>query len=110
VPSDAMISLEGNSQPMEALEKANRIRIQRAQLKKDLKSGKARIAEILREPPDFVLSMKVFDLIRAMPWTGPQRASQLLKKYYINDTKTIGGMSERQRQALLDHFSGADHN
>ena len=38
-------------QLMEALKRANDIRVKRAQLKKDLKSGAMSIEEILREPP-----------------------------------------------------------
>ena len=37
---------------MEALKRANDIRVRRAQLKKDLKSGEVSIEQILREPPD----------------------------------------------------------
>jgi hypothetical protein len=41
-------------QRMEALKRANDIRVKRAQLKKDLKSGAKSIEQILRELPEFV--------------------------------------------------------
>ena len=39
-------------QRMEALRRANDIRVKRAQLKRDLKDGQASIEEILRKPPE----------------------------------------------------------
>ena len=41
-------------QRMEALARANDIRVRRAQLKKDLKTGAANIDDVLRNPPEYV--------------------------------------------------------
>ena len=48
-------------QRMEALKRANDIRVKRAQLKKDLKSGAVSIEQILGEPPEYVSTAKVID-------------------------------------------------
>ena len=45
---------------MEALKRANDIRVKRAQLKKDLKVGRAKIDKILNNPPEYVATAKVF--------------------------------------------------
>ena len=45
-------------QRMEALARANDIRVRRAQLKKDLKNGKVQIDEILDDPPEYVSTAK----------------------------------------------------
>src|SRR5205823_3840398 len=45
-------------QRMEALKRANDIRVKRAQLKKDLKSGSVSIEQILGEPPEYVSAGK----------------------------------------------------
>jgi hypothetical protein len=55
---------------MEALKRANDIRVRRAQLKKDLKSGDAHIEEILSDPPEYVSTAKVFDMLMAVPKFG----------------------------------------
>src|SRR5438477_6555495 len=64
-------------QRMEALKRANDIRVKRAQLKKDLKSGAVSIEEILREPPEFVSTAKVFDMLMAVPKRSEEHTSEL---------------------------------
>ena len=61
-------------QRMEALQRANVIRIARAQLKRDLKSGDASISALLGDPPEWVLTAKVFDLLLAVPKCGRVKA------------------------------------
>ncbi len=63
-------------QRMEALKRANDIRVRRAQLKKDLKDGSVQIEEVLREPPDYVETAKVFDILMAVPKFGRVKAAQ----------------------------------
>src|SRR5581483_4448429 len=54
-------------QRMEALQRANDIRSRRAQLKRDLKAGRQPIHELLLDPPDYLETAKVFDLLLAVP-------------------------------------------
>src|SRR6516164_306745 len=54
-------------QRMEALARANDIRSRRAQLKRDLKAGRLKIHELLLEPPEYLETAKVFDLLLAVP-------------------------------------------
>ena len=90
---------------MEALKRANDIRVKRAQLKKDLKSGAVSIEEILREPPEFVSTAKVFDMLMAVPKFGRVKAQRMLNQCRISQSKTVGGLSDRQRQELIDLFN-----
>ncbi len=87
---------------MEALRRANEVRSKRAQLKKDLKSGRASITTIISEPPDFVMTAKVFDILMAVPKYGKVKATRFLNQCRISQGKTIGGLSDRQRRELLD--------
>jgi hypothetical protein len=89
---------------MEALRRANDIRVRRAQLKKDLKAGQARIQDILREPPDYVSTAKVFDMLMAVPKFGRVKATRFLNQCRISQSKTVGGLSERQRTELVALF------
>ena len=86
---------------MRALGRANEIRTKRAQLKRDLKAGKVRIEKLLLDPPDWVLSAKAFDMILAVPKYGRVKANKILTQCRISPSKTIGGLSERQRAELV---------
>src|SRR6201995_3720047 len=91
-------------QRMEALKRANDIRVRRAQLKKDLKSGQARIQDILSNPPEFVSTAKGFDMLLAVPKFGRVKAARFLNQCRISQSKTVGGLSERQRAELIGLF------
>ena len=86
---------------MEALKRANDIRVRRAQLKKDLKDGRAQIESVLLSPPDWVETAKVFDMLMAVPKFGRVKAARLLNQCRISQSKTVGGLSERQRAELV---------
>ena len=92
-------------QRMEALKRANDIRVRRAQLKKDLKDGSVQIEEVLRTPPAYVETAKVFDILMAVPKFGRVKAAKLLNQCRISQSKTVGGLSERQRGELIGLFN-----
>lgn len=88
-------------QRMEALRRANDIRTARAKLKKDLKAGRQSIDSILLDPPEYVLTAKVFDMLLAVPKYGRVKTNRILNQCRISPSKTIGGLSERQRTELV---------
>src|ERR1700755_1017361 len=88
-------------QRMEALQSANDIRSRRAQLKRDLKAGRTPIHELLLDPPDYVQTAKVFDLLLAVPKYGRVKVNKILGQCRISPSKTLGGLSERQRAELV---------
>ncbi len=92
-------------QRMEALQRANDVRVRRAQLKRDLKAGRESIETILLEPPEWVETAKVFDMLMAVPKFGRVKAARLLNQCRISQSKTVGGLSERQRTELVDLFN-----
>jgi hypothetical protein len=55
----------------------------------------------LLDPPDYVLSAKAFDMILAVPKYGRVKANKILTQCRISPSKTIGGLSERQRAELV---------
>src|SRR5271165_2256681 len=89
------------NQRMDALARANEIRIQRAQLKRDLKAGRRSIHSLLLEPPEYVETAKVFDMLLAVPKYGRVKVNKILAHCRIAPSKTIGGLSERQRSELV---------
>ena len=92
-------------QRMEALQRANEIRTRRAQLKRDLKAGQAQIEAILLRPPEFVSTAKVFDMLMAVPKFGRVKAARFLNQARISQSKTVGGLSDRQRTELIGLFN-----
>lgn len=87
-------------QRLDALQNANAIRSRRAQLKKDLKAGRRAVADVLFEPPEWLDTMKVGDLLRAVPKYGSVKVNKTLKQVQISPSKTVGGLSARQRAEL----------
>jgi len=80
-------------QRLDALDRANRIRVQRAQLKRALKSGDTTFDQVLVDPPDYVLTAKVYDMLLSVPRLGRVRAGRLLTQCRISQAKTIGGLA-----------------
>jgi hypothetical protein len=91
-------------QRLGALEKANKIRVQRSRLKKDLAGGRVQITDVLAEPPAFAETERVAVLLLAVPTYGRSRVSKLLVRERISETKRVGGLTDRQRHALIQHF------
>jgi hypothetical protein len=90
---------------MIALRQANEVRSARAKLKQDLRQGNVRLEEILATRPDYVSSAEVVELLMAVPKIGPARAARLLSTARVSPSKTIGGLSHRQRACLIELLS-----
>jgi hypothetical protein len=88
-------------QRQEALAQANRTRVQRALLKADLKRGNRSLADLLADPPAYLASAKLLEVIMALPRYGPMRTTGLLERCHVSPRKTVGGLTERQRRELL---------
>jgi hypothetical protein len=94
-------------QRLEALRRANDVRHQRAEIKHALRSGAVSIVELLISPPEFLLTARLSQILLAVPGYGQVRVNRLLKRCRISPLKTIGGLSERQREELAQEFAGA---
>ena len=90
-----------NEQRLLALAEANRIRSARSQLKRDLKARRIKVSAPLAEPPEFADSMKIITLLLATPKVGRVKANKWLHQVRISPSKTLGGLSPRQRDELL---------
>ncbi len=103
--TQAQAPVRSLDQRMEALRRANDIRVKRARLKRDLKDGRVNIEQILRDPPEYVETAKVFDILMAVPKFGRVKAARFLNQCRISQAKTVGGLSERQRAELVGLFN-----
>jgi hypothetical protein len=90
------------SQRLEALKLANAVRTERASLKRDLKAGRVRIEAVLSDPPECVHTAKVAEIMLAVPRYGRVKVAKILQRCRISPSKTVIGLSERQRGELID--------
>jgi hypothetical protein len=84
------------------LEQANEIRSARATLKKQLAAGTIELAPIIASPPAWLQTARVRNLLLAVPKIGTVKASRLLTQCGIAHSKTLGGLSDRQRHELIN--------
>lgn len=89
------------TQRMTALQQANEIRSYRAQLKRDMKTGDRRLGEVLEGGDPLLASMKVYELLLAVPAMGRTKVREALIYTRISPSKTVGGLTDRQRRDLL---------
>jgi hypothetical protein len=92
------------TQRMEALKRANRIRTQRAKLKKDLRAGRVSPQGLLLSPPENIQTAKVSEMLLAVPKYGHVKVNKILGQCRISPSKTIGGLSPRQRAELVSYL------
>jgi hypothetical protein len=91
-------------QRMDALERANKIRTQRKDLKLGLKAGRIEVSGLILDPPEVLGTMKLFDLLIAVPKLGRTKVNRILTQCRISPSKTIGGLSERQRGEIVAYM------
>ncbi len=84
-----------------ALAKANEVRSARAHLKRELAAGRIDLVGVLNDPPACAETAMVRDLLLAVRKIGPARVNRAFAQCRIVDTKTVGGLTDRQRAALI---------
>jgi hypothetical protein len=87
-------------QHMRALERANQVRLARAELKRRVASGEIGVAEVVLECPWEAQSMAVADLLMSQRRWGQTRCRKFLAQIPMSEQKTIGSMTDRQRRTL----------
>jgi hypothetical protein len=95
-------------QHMRALAQANRVRLARAELKRQVAEGETTVGDIVLECPWEAESMSIADLLMSQHRWGRTRCRRFLASIPMVETKTIGSMTERQRNELARRLSG-DH-
>ncbi|ABG93150.1 integration host factor [Rhodococcus sp. ACS1] len=90
-----------------ALEKAAAARKARAELKDKLKSGDITLKQVLSKADvdDIIGKTKVSAILEALPKIGKVKAQEIMANLEIAPTRRLRGLGDRQRDALLAHFS-----
>jgi hypothetical protein len=91
---------------MRALDRANRVRLARAELKREIGEGSRRVADVILECPWETESMNIADLLMSQHRWGRTRCRRFLAQVPMSETKTVGSMTQRQRQHLAARLNG----
>jgi hypothetical protein len=94
----------GTPQHMQALAHANRVRLARASLKRDVATGNVDAAEIVRLCPWEVESMTVGELLRSQRRWGRTRARKFLFSIAVNENRELARLTSRQRALLAEEL------
>jgi hypothetical protein len=97
---NATATIARGPQYMRALERANEVRLARADLKRRVADGELSAADVILSAPWEVESMAVADLLMSQRRWGHTRCRKFLAGIPMSETKTIGSMTERQRRTL----------
>ena len=94
-------------QHLRALDRANRVRLARAELKRQVEKGEATVAEIVLDNPEEACSMEIADLLLAQHRWGRTRCYRFLATIPLQEKKTVGSLTERQRHAIAAALNGS---
>jgi hypothetical protein len=92
-------------QHMQALQRANKVRLARAELKRQVALGEISASEVILKCPWEADSMTVADLLMSQRRWGHTRCRNFLAGVPMSETKTVGSMTQRQRHALSEMLS-----
>ena len=100
----------GGPQYMRALERANKVRLARAELKRRISIGEVDVTDVLLRCPWEAESMAVADLLLSQRRWGHARCRKFLAQLPMSEKKAIGSLTDRQRQTLVGMLRGVgDH-
>jgi hypothetical protein len=85
---------------MRALERANSVRLARAELKRAIARGEKDAAEVVEESPWETESMTIAELLTSQRRWGQTRARKFLVPLSLNENKQLGTLTSRQRRML----------
>jgi hypothetical protein len=87
-------------QHMQALQRANAVRLARAELKRRVAIGEICVADVILDAPWEAESMTISDLLTSQRRWGHTRCRKFLQCVPMSENKTVGSMTDRQRHAL----------
>jgi hypothetical protein len=109
---DGLPTTSPGPQHLQALQRANRVRLARAELKRRIADGEVTAGEVILSSPWEASSMAIGDVLMSQRRWGGTRCRKFLAMFRITETKTIGSLTERQRHALaaqLDAHATIEH-
>ena len=95
-------------QRLRALERANEVRLARAELKRRIAEGEVSAAEVILACPPEASSWSVGELLMSQRRWGRTRCCKFLNRNQIGEMKPIGKLTERQRQMLAAQLQSSE--
>jgi hypothetical protein len=95
-------------QRLQALERANMVRLARAGLKRRIAEGELSAAEVILTNPPEVATWTVGELLRSQRRWGGTRCRKFLSPYQISEVKRIETLTDRQRRLLAAQLESSD--
>lgn len=92
-------------QRMTALRHANEIRSHRAALKVALRRGVVPLGDVLDGDDPLLATMRVQDVLMAVPGLGREKVNRALHGAMISPSRTLGGLTVRQRRDLYGRLT-----
>ena len=93
-------SPDAGQQHLRALERANRVRLARAELKRQVTGQEMTASQVIMDCPWEAASMSISDLLMCQRRWGRARCRRLLVSLGVPENKQIGTLTQRQRLAL----------
>jgi hypothetical protein len=87
-------------QHLRALERANSVRLARAELKRQIATDEISASQVILDCPWEAASMSISDLLMCQRRWGRARCRRLLVSLGVPENKQIGTLTQRQRGAL----------
>src|SRR5215208_1071349 len=103
-------SASGGQQHLRALARANRVRLARAELKRQIAAEEISASQVILDCPWEAASMSISDLLMCQRRWGRARCRRLLVGLGVPENKQIGTLTQRQRGALAAVLSAKDHS
>lgn len=91
-------------QRLRALERANEVRLARAELKRRIAEGEIAAADVILNTPWQASSWTLGDLLMSQRRWGTTRCRKFLARAEVGEMKQIGTLTERQRRLLAGHL------
>ncbi len=93
---------------MEALARANRVRLARAELKRSIARGDLDAADVVRDCPWETESMTLAELLTSQRRWGRTRTRKFLIALALNENKRLGTLTSRQRSLLSTELTSRE--
>jgi hypothetical protein len=93
---------------MQALARANRVRLARAELKRSIARGEVEVSEVIRESLWETESMTLAELLTSQRRWGRTRARKFLLGLAFSENKRLGTLTPRQRALLSSALATSD--
>ena len=88
-------------QHMLALDRANGIRLARAELKRQLARGDVKVWDVISDPPEEAYKAQVQEMLGAVHRVGKGRVRKMCGRAGVNPVAELGQLTVRQKMSLV---------